>query len=177
MASEWKIQTMAQNLRETTVRLLRGESVEDLRALQACDLSKICSEAIARAIMIAEREAAFDKEGPKVPKTVGDWQLYSSHHDSPQAARELCAAAKEAGGLLRKQIKSQGCQGCDLRSAAKLVGEGYSQTVSPVMRKWKTAGADDSEPGLVATQYLIGVAKHALGIPMSQHTPELGDYI
>lgn len=82
---------------------------------------------------------------PKLPTTGADWQLYTYTMKCGRAARALTAALKKAAKACTPN--AQGGR----KMSAEAALEKY---MYPVMSKYSSFGAYDSEPSYVARNYL-----------------------
>lgn len=94
----------------------------------------------------------------KTPKTVSDWQLYHGYKGSYEAACKLTSALKKAERQARKGLK----KARTTKDAEAVLGKAMWDIVGPVMSKYASNGASDTEPRNVAMGYLEKVG-HEFG--------------
>lgn len=89
-----------------------------------------------------------------LPTSASDWQLYSKA-GSANAARALTAALKRAEKKARKVLaKTHGD-----RNAANVMAKIFDEVMYPVMGKFASVGASDTEPRVTAKMYLDKVVE------------------
>lgn len=74
-----------------------------------------------------------------------------------KAARALTSALKKAEKEVRKRLAKEG-DADDKQGAAKILGDAYYKIVEPVMDQYSEFGASDTEPRVVAQDYLEKIA-------------------
>jgi len=100
------------------------------------------------------------------PRSVEDWELYSKPGASV-AAKELTSALMKARDemmrILRRSLKGTTWVGRDAKIESAMYAV-YEKFLDPIMDKFSDLGAGDTEPRVVAQEYLIDTAKESFPI-------------
>jgi hypothetical protein len=108
-------------------------------------------------------------DGIKIPTTAGDWELYSTMPGVGKAARAMTTAIKKAIREFKARIGQ--------KDVPHLLGDVYEKHVSPVMSKYSSFGAWDTEPRYHAKQTLADAAKLMVFGTTEGYHPEFVDLI
>lgn len=113
----------------------------------------------------------------RTTKRVKNWELYTCSMKCGRAERALDAVLERGVKELVKRLKAANAMSDDAKTVGTIIERVRHEVMYPVMQKYSSYGALDSEPYYHAGQGLIQGAKEYFHISPEAKRYDWGDYL